>query len=135
MKDTLLLIDANSLIHRAYHALPPFTSKNGEPAGALYGVSSILLKIFKEGIDGLKPSYVVAAFDTPEPTFRDKEYKATRAKTEDDLVGQLKKAQSLLKVFGIKSIELPGWEADDIIATLAEKFKHNESIDKVMIFS
>ncbi|OGY60960.1 MAG: hypothetical protein A3F99_00925 [Candidatus Colwellbacteria bacterium RIFCSPLOWO2_12_FULL_43_11] len=138
MKDTLLLIDANSLIHRAYHALPPFTSKNGKPAGALYGVSSILLNIFRDGLDGVKPSYIIAAFDTPEPTFRDKEYKdykATRAKTEDDLISQLKESQNLIRAFGIKTIELPGWEADDIIATLAEKFKRSESIEKIMIFS
>jgi len=138
MKDILLLIDANSLIHRAYHALPPLTSKDGEPAGALYGLSSILLKVLKEGLDGASPNYVVAAFDTPEQTFRAKEYKdykITRPTTPDDLVFQLKEARKLFKSFGIKIVELPGWEADDLIATLAAEFKNHEEIERVIIFS
>ena len=68
---TLLLIDANSLIHRAFHALPPLTMPDGTPAQALYGVASILLKLWREG----KPEYAAAHFDRPEPTFREKEYK------------------------------------------------------------
>jgi DNA polymerase I len=138
MKGTLLLIDANSLIHRAYHALPPLTSKDGKPAGALFGLSSILLKILKEGLNGSRPKYVIAAFDTPEPTFRDKEYKdykATRQKTADDLVFQLGEAQKLFEAFEIEVIELPGWEADDLIATLASRFKDDSEIEKVIIFS
>ncbi len=68
---TLLLIDANSLIHRSFHALPPFTAPGGEPTGALYGLSSILLKIAKEQ----EPDYWAAAFDRPEPTFRKELFK------------------------------------------------------------
>jgi len=131
-KDTLLLIDANSLIHRAYHALPPFKTPKGEPSGALYGLASIIIKVLRER----PPRYIVAAFDTPEPTFRDKEYKdykATRAKTDDELIIQLKEAPNLLKAFGIKDIKAPGWEADDIVATLADRFVKDNL--KVIILS
>lgn len=139
MKDTLLLIDANSLIHRAYHALPPFTSPAGKPTGALYGLSSILIKLLREGLlNNGAPKYAAAAFDTPEPTFRKKEYreyKITRPPTADDLVAQLKEAHSLLALFGIKIFELPGWEADDLIATLASNLKSGSAIDQVIVLS
>lgn len=139
MKGTLLLIDANSLIHRAYHALPPFTSPEGKPTGALYGLASILIKIFREGmLNNDVPKFIVAAFDTPEITFREKEYKEykiTRPPAADDLISQLKEAQRLLQLFGIKTIKLPGWEADDLLATIASKFKASEAIKKVVILS
>lgn len=129
---TLFIIDANSLIHRAFHALPAFTSPDGKPSGALYGVASIILKIIKER----KPEYITAAFDRPEPTFRDneyKEYKATRAKTADELISQLIEAHNLFDLFGVRTFEIPGFEADDIIATLAHKFSSDDV--KVNIFS
>lgn len=139
MKDTLLLIDANSLIHRAYHALPPFTSPDGKPTGALFGLSSILIKIFREGlINSVIPRYIAAAFDSPEPTFRQKEYKeykATRPRAAEDLIYQLKEARQLLEVFGIKFVALPGWEADDIIATLGHKLKDERAISRVIVLS
>ncbi|PIP46112.1 MAG: hypothetical protein COX15_01420 [Candidatus Colwellbacteria bacterium CG23_combo_of_CG06-09_8_20_14_all_42_19] len=139
MKGTLLLIDANSLIHRAYHALPPFTSPEGKPTGALYGLASILIKIFREGmLNNDIPKFIVAAFDTPEITFREKEYKEykiTRPPAADDLISQLKEAQRLLQLFGIKTIKLPGWEADDLLATIASRFKASEAIKKVVILS
>ncbi len=117
----LLLIDANSLIHRAFHALPPLTSKEGRPSGALYGLASILLKVMREE----KPDYVAAAFDRPEPTFRKEmfgDYKATRPKAPDELVSQIVEARNLFEAFQIKSFESPGFEADDIIGTAAAKF-------------
>ncbi len=119
---TLLLIDANSLIHRAYHALPPLTAPDGRPSQALYGLSSILIKLRRE--DGL--DYAAALFDRPEPTFRKKEYaeyKAQRPKAADELISQIIEAHNLFAAFGIKTFERPGFEADDLIATLAEKFK------------
>ncbi len=126
MNDTLLLIDANSLIHRAFHALPPLTSPDGKPAGALYGISSILLRIFKEGPTSEGPAgYIAAAFDRHETTFREeeyKEYKITRAPTAPELVSQLIECRELFKVMGIKTFEFPGFEADDIVFTLANKF-------------
>ncbi len=116
-----LLIDGNSLIHRAYHALPPLTSPDGRPVGALYGLSAMLLKI----LAGRKFSFAAAAFDLPEPTFRKKryaEYKAHRPPAEADLIYQLQEARNLFQAFGIHTVSLGGYEADDILGTLAEKF-------------
>lgn len=129
---TLLLIDANSLIHRAFHALPPLTKKDGTPTQALYGVSSILLKLWREG----KPDYAAACFDRPEPTFRKEKfpaYKAQRPKAPDELVSQLIAAHDLFPAFGVRAFELPGWEADDLIATLAEKFGGRRGIRVVVL--
>lgn len=129
----LLLIDANSLIHRSFHALPPLTTPKGEPINAVYGLSSILLKILREH----QPDYAAAAFDRPEPTFRDemfKDYKAHRPPTAGELISQLQKAHETFGKFGIRVLEKAGYEADDIVGTLAEKFK-NEPDMKVVIFS
>lgn len=132
----LLLIDANSLIHRCFHALPPLTSPKGEPINAVYGLSSILLKILREH----NPDYAAAAFDRPEPTFRDeifRDYKMHRPPTDDKLIPQLKKSHEVFEKIGIKVLEKAGFEADDIIGTLAEKF-YSEKEDndlKIIIFS
>lgn len=129
----LLLIDANSLIHRAYHALPPLTTPEGKPIGAIYGLSSMLLKVLKEN----RPDYAAAAFDTPEPTFRDglfKEYKAHRPRTDDELVPQLTEAQNLFRNLGISHFEKAGYEADDLIAALTQKFGGEENL-KVTILT
>src|SRR3989344_3239517 len=118
---TLLLIDANSLIHRSFHALPPLTNRKGEPVQALYGISSILLRLWREA----RPDYAAALFDRPEPTFRKKEYaeyKAQRPAAPDELISQIIEAHNLFPAFGIKTFEKAGFEADDLIATLAEKF-------------
>lgn len=117
----LLLIDANSLIHRTFHALPPLTAPDGRPTQSLYGVSNVLLKIFREE----KPDYAAALFDRPEKTFRKEKfeaYKAQRPKAPDDLVSQIIEARTLFKKFGIRTYEAAGYEADDLIATLATKF-------------
>ncbi len=131
---TLLLIDANSIIHRAFHALPPLTSTGGSrPIGALYGLSSIFLKLWREG----KPEYAAALFDRPEPTFRKEkyaEYKAQRPKAVDELVSQIIEARDFFPAFGIKVFEKPGFEADDLIATLAEKFRAEPDV-QVMILT
>jgi DNA polymerase-1 len=130
---TLLLIDANSLIHRAFHALPPFTSPQGEPTGALYGLASILLKIKREQ----KPDDWAAAFDRPEPTFRKevfKEYKIQRLPAPPELVSQIIRAQELFQKFGIKFFEQPGLEADDLIASLVKRFK-KEKDRTIVIFT
>ncbi len=119
--NVLLLIDANALIHRFFHALPPLTTPDGQPIGAIYGLCGILLKVFREQ----KPDYAAAAFDRPEPTFRDeifKEYKIHRPPTADDLVPQIIKARDVFEAFGVKTFDVPGFEADDIIGTLAEQF-------------
>jgi len=130
---TLLLIDANSLIHRAFHALPPFTSKNGTATHALYGVASILIKIWREE----KPAYAAALFDRNEPTFREEhysEYKANRAAPPDELSSQLVLARELFPAFSIKTFEIPGLEADDLIATLATRFGEEKDL-RIMILT
>jgi len=119
----IFLIDANSLVHRAFHALPPLTSPSGAPVQAVYGVASILLKLWKEE----KPRYAAAFFDRPEPTFRKEKYaayKAQRPKAPDELIAQIIEAHRLFAAFGIGVFEAPGWEADDLIATAAGKFRH-----------
>jgi DNA polymerase-1 len=124
---TLLLIDANSMVHRAYHALPPMTAAGGEPANALYGLSSILLKLWREE----RPEYAAACFDRPEPTFRDlefAEYKGKRPPTADDLIPQIIAARKLFPKFGIRTFEKAGFEADDLIGTLACKFADAKDI-------
>ena len=121
-RETLVLLDTHAIIHRAYHALPELTSPSGEPVGALYGLSTMLMKIVKE----MKPDHVVAAFDLPGATHRHdvyKEYKAKRPKTDDALVEQIKRARDVLAAFGIPLYESPGFEADDVIGTIAETAK------------
>ncbi len=117
----LLLIDGNNLFHRAYHALPPLTDKSGENANAVYGFSNMLLKAVSE----TKPDYVACAFDTAAPTFRHIEfekYKAQRPAAPPDLYPQLPKVKKVLDAFGVPYFEKAGYEADDLLATIAFKF-------------
>ena len=102
-KARLVLLDSHAILHRAYHALPDFSSSKGEPTGALYGLITMLLRI----VDDLKPDYVVATRDLPGGTHRHdlfEAYKGTRAKTEDELVAQLERAPEVFKAFGIPII-------------------------------
>lgn len=124
----LLLIDANSLIHRSFHALPPFTSNDGQATGALYGLSSILIKILNEE----KPDFIAACFDRPEPTFRKEifeAYKIQRPKAPDELVSQIIEAHNLFQNFGVKTLEAPGFEADDLIGSAVHKFKKEKDLE------
>lgn len=119
---TLVLLDAHAILHRAYHALPGFSSRKGEPTGALYGLSTMLTKIIRE----LKPDYIIACYDRPEPTFRHaayEAYKVGRPKAEEDLVHQIKRSQDVFTAFGIPIYEKPGFEADDILGTIVEQLK------------
>jgi len=119
-KKKLVLIDSNALIHRAYHAIPPLTTKKGELVNAVYGYASVLLNVLAR----FKPEYIVAAFDLKEPTFRHKEfagYKATRAKAPDDLYSQIPRVKELVESFNIPIAEKEGYEADDLLATFARK--------------
>lgn len=116
----LVLIDGNAILHRAYHALPPLTSRDGSPAGAVYGFISMLIKIFND----LKPTHIAVAFDRAAPTFRQelfKDYQAQRPKMEDELVGQIEKIHEVVRSFGIPIYEADGYEADDVIGTIAKK--------------
>ncbi|MFA6177739.1 MAG: DNA polymerase [Candidatus Paceibacterota bacterium] len=130
---TLVLLDAHAIIHRAYHALPEFLSSSGEPTGALYGLSSMLMKIITE----LKPDYIVACYDLPQKTFRHEAhdgYKAGRAKTEDALIIQLKNSRQIFEAFDIPIYDAPGFEADDVLGTIVEKYKKDKNI-KIIIAS
>lgn len=116
----LLLIDGNNLFHRAYHALPPLTDKSGENANAVFGFSNMLLKAVSE----TNPDYVACAFDTAAPTFRHVEfekYKAQRPAPPPDLYPQLPKVKKVLDAFGVPFFEKAGYEADDLLATIASK--------------
>src|SRR4030042_3632643 len=117
-KKRLILSDSNALIHRAYHALPPLTTKEGELVNAVYGYTSVLLNVLNK----FKPEYIVATFDLKEPTFRHKQfkdYKATRVKAPDDLYAQIPRVKEIVKALSIPIAEKEGYEADDLIATLA----------------
>ena len=134
---TLLLIDGNSLFHRAYHAIPFLTDKSGEVANAVFGFSNMLIKAIGE----VKPDYIACAFDTAAPTFRHIEfekYKAQRVAPPPDLYPQLPKVKKILDAFGIPYFEKEGYEADDLLATLASKCKvksEKGKVDEVIILS
>jgi len=120
MKPRLYLIDAHAYLHRAYHAMPPLTNSKGEPVGALYGFARTLIQILKRD----KPEGIAVCFDTPGPTFRDKlfdKYKATRKEIDGDLITQLGQAKPLTEALGFHCIEKQGFEADDIMATMARR--------------
>ena len=117
-KKRFIIIDSNSIVHRAFHALPPLTTKKGEAIGAVYGFLLVFLKALRE----LQPDYIAATFDLPGPTFRHekfKEYKATRPPTAQGICEQLPKVKEILKAFNISIFEKQGFEADDIIATIS----------------
>lgn len=128
---TLVLLDAHAIIHRAYHALPEFLSSKGEPTGALYGLASMLMKI----VTDLKPDYIVACYDLPGKTFRHEayeKYKAGRAKTDDALIMQLKNSRQIFEAFGVPIYDSPGFEADDVLGTIAEKYKKDKNINIII---
>ena len=120
MLKRLLIIDAHAVIHRAYHALPKLKTKKGELINAVYG----FLLVFLKAVSELSPDYVVACFDRPEPTFRHKkfkDYKAQRPKTPKDLGDQIPKVKQILQAFSVSLFEKQGFEADDLIGTLANQ--------------
>jgi len=126
----LVLIDGNAVLHRAYHALPPLTAPDGSIVNAVYGFTSMLFKIFND----LTPSYIAVAFDRPKPTFRKKlfkAYQATRPKMDEELVGQIEKVHEVIRAFGVPIFEKDGFEADDVIGTLAKSAQ--SKIDQVII--
>jgi DNA polymerase I len=127
----IVLIDAHAIIHRAYHALPDFSSSKGKPTGALYGLSAMLIKIIQD----LKPDYIAACYDLPDPTHRHEvfeEYKAGRAKTDDNLIAQLENSKDIFHAFSIPIYEMTGFEADDILGTIVDKTKDIEDLEIVI---
>lgn len=124
----LLLIDTFNFLHRAFHAIPlTLTSADGTPSNAVYGVASMIISV----LEILKPTHVLAALDGIKPTFRVEEftqYKAHRSEMDPALAGQIDKVFALLDAMGIKRIVQEGYEADDIIATYATRFKSEAQV-------
>jgi len=118
--DRLVLVDSNSLIYRGYFAIPPLTTTKGELVNAVFGFASILLKAMQDSA----PQLLAACFDLPVPTFRherDATYKATRKPMPDDLRPQFERCKQFLETFGVPMHAVPGFEADDVIGTLARQ--------------
>ena len=129
----IVLLDGNAIIHRSFHALPPFTTKKGELVNAVYGFSSTLLAV----IDKFKPEYIVATFDLKGPTFRHdqfEDYKATRVKAPDELYSQIERVKEVVKTFNIPIYEKEGFEADDMIGTIATKIGNEQnSLEAIIV--
>lgn len=116
----IMLIDGNSLLHRAFHALPPLRTSKGIHTNAVYGFCNMLFRILKEQ----NPDYIAVAFDKKGPTFRHDEfaaYKATRPRTPDELIGQFDILKDILGALNIKFIEVDGFEADDVLGTVSKR--------------
>ncbi len=131
MKPRIYLIDAHAYLHRAYHALPPLTNAAKEPVGALYGFARMLILTLKKE----KPDYIAVCFDSPGPTFRHeiyKDYKATRKKIDEDLLVQLRAAPKLAENMGFRCLAFPGYEADDLMATMAQAAE-KEGLEAVLV--
>lgn len=119
-KTTVVIIDAHAIIHRAFHALPPLSTKAGLVVNAVYGFLTILFKVLRT----LKPTHVAVVFDAPGPTFRHKRYKAykaTRKKQPDELYAQMPIVQEIVEAFNFPTFSQSGFEADDLIGTITQQ--------------
>jgi DNA polymerase-1 len=120
MPERIVLVDANSLIYRGYFALPPLTTTRGEQTNAIFGFTSILLRAWQD----TRPDHVAACFDLALPTFRHERaatYKATRRPMPEDLRPQMERCKEVLDALAVPMYALPGYEADDLIGTLARQ--------------
>lgn len=132
--NTLLLIDGNAIMHRAFHAIPPFKTSSGIPTNVIYGFFTMLNK----AVTDFKPDHVVVCFDTPAPTFRKKlftAYQAQRPKIADEFKSQIPLLKEALSKAGITYFEKDGFEADDLIGTLAKKYSNSGKESKVLILT
>jgi len=131
----LVLVDGNAIVHRAYHALPPLhKTEDGQLTNAVYGFFSMVLKIVVD----LNPDHLIVCFDRPAPTFRKQlfvGYQATRPKMEDDLSGQFEIIRNILKRIKVSVFELDGYEADDLIGTLARQAYEENKENQVIILT
>lgn len=121
----LLAVDGNSILNRAFYGIRPLTAGDGLPTNAIYG----MLNILHARLGEVSPDYAAVAFDVKSPTFRHKEYteyKAGRHATPDDLLTQMPWAKKCCEAMGMTVLELPGWEADDILGTLASMAEGEE---------
>ncbi len=129
----ILVIDGNSIINRAYYGIRPLTTKSGKYTNAIFGMINIITK----QLTAVKPDYCAVAFDIKHPTFRHEMYegyKAGRHPTPPELLSQFDDAKECLKLMGIKVLELPGWEADDIQGTVARMaYGKEEAIESYVL--
>ena len=128
----LILIDGNALLHRAYHAYPPLSTPKGELINAVYGFSSMLLSV----IEKLSPTHVAVAWDLKGTTFRKKEYeeyKANRGPMDEDLATQIDRTKEVVEKLNIPQYGIEGYEADDIIGTLAKMASNEKDIQVVIV--
>lgn len=130
-----MILDGNALLHRAYHAVTPLNASDGSPIHVVFGFASVLLTILKEE----RPECFAVAFDTKAPTFRKEKcetYKAGRIKPSDDFYEQIPKVYQLLDEMRIKKIMVDGFEADDILATLASRAgESSDDFETILITS
>ena len=132
MSKKLVLVDGHAVFHRAYHAMPPLTTSKGELVNAVFGFTSMLLR----AIADIKPDYIAVAFDTADPTFRHQEYtayKAQRGAAPEELHEQLPRVKEVLETLNIPIFELSGYEADDIIGTLADQGSKDKDLQTVIV--
>ena len=130
-KQLLVLLDAHAIIHRAYHAMPDFMTRDGRPTGAIYGFAMMVLKI----IDEFQPDHIVACYDLPGPTFRHEsfaDYKGGRSKTDDALKMQFNPTRDICDAFAIPVYDAAGFEADDILGTITTQLKSNNDVDIII---
>jgi DNA polymerase I len=128
---TVILLDGNAILHRAYHGLPPLTTKTGETVHAVYGFALTLFSV----IEKFNPENIIATFDLPGGTFRDdlyEEYKAHREAAPDDLYSQIPIIKEMVEAFGIPIYEKEGFEADDLVGTLSVQAK-NRGYDVIIV--
>ena len=121
-KKTLILLDGNALLHRAWHAIPPLTTKDGRVVNAAYGFAAVLDKMLRD----FKPDSMAVAWDLPGKTFRHEKfaaYKAQRKEKEPELYAQIPLIQEILSLYGIPSVSAEGFEADDVIGTISQLAK------------
>ena len=127
----MVLVDSHALIHRAYHALPDFTTASGEPTGALYGLSTMLLRI----VSDFNPDYIISCYDRAEKTHRHDsyaDYKGTRKKLDDLLITQLNTSREIFEALSISIYDLAGFEADDMLGTIVEKLKGKKDLEIII---
>ncbi len=126
----LVLFDGHALLHRGYHAIPYLSTKDGTPTNAVYGFVTIMLKALTD----LKPDYVAVAWDLPGKTFRHDmyaDYKGTRKKTDDELIAQMPLTREVVEAFNMPLMEREGYEADDVIGTLA--YRYGKELEVVIV--
>lgn len=127
----IVLLDSHALIHRAYHALPDFATASGEPTGALYGLSTTIMKLVAD----FDPDYMIACYDRPEKTHRHEvftDYKGTRKEIDDALIKQLNTSKEIFEALNIPIYEKAGFEADDMLGTIVEQTNSDKDVEIII---